>query len=142
LSLARGRRVQRILAKCAGCSRYNLVLSLSHDTTWSNTAEECCAQTLSDARLSPALYPLGSTVGRVLFMKNNTTTSSRGRLVGAEVHACERAPEALLGRMKYLSRFAEIQHIKVARVDEMTNFEVLYLSTRRELTRNFVYVTA
>jgi len=32
-------------------------------------------------------------------MKNNTTTSSRGTLVGAEVHACERAPEAPLGRM-------------------------------------------
>jgi hypothetical protein len=36
------------------------------------------------------MYPLGSTAGRVLFMKNNTTTSSRGKLVGAEVHACER----------------------------------------------------
>ena len=29
-------------------------------------------------------------------MKNNTTTISRGKLVGAEVHACERAPEAPL----------------------------------------------
>jgi hypothetical protein len=69
------RRVRRILARCAGCSRYNLVLSHTHDTTWSNTAEECCAQTLSDARLSPALYPSGSTAGRVLFMNNNTTTA-------------------------------------------------------------------
>jgi hypothetical protein len=30
----------RILAKCTECSRYNLVLSLSVDITWSNTAEE------------------------------------------------------------------------------------------------------
>ena len=88
-----------ILAKCAGCSCYNLVISLTHDTTWSNTAQECCVQTLSDARFSPALYPFGSTAGRVLFMKNNTTTSSRGKLVGAEVHACERAPEAPIGGM-------------------------------------------
>jgi hypothetical protein len=28
------------------CWRYNLMLSLSHDTTWSSTAAECYAQTL------------------------------------------------------------------------------------------------
>jgi hypothetical protein len=45
------------------------------------------------------MYPSGSIAGRVLFMKDNTATSSRGKHVGAEVHACERAPEAPLGRM-------------------------------------------
>ena len=29
-----------ILAKCAGCSPYNLVLSHTHDTTWPNNARE------------------------------------------------------------------------------------------------------
>jgi hypothetical protein len=87
-------RRNAILAKYAGCSHFNLVISVSHDTTWPNTAGECCAQTLNDARLSPAMYPSGSIAGRVLFMKNNKATSSRSKLVGAEMHACERAPEA------------------------------------------------
>jgi len=45
------------------------------------------------------MYPPGSTKGRELFMKNNTSTSSQGKLVGVVVHACERGPEAPLGRM-------------------------------------------
>ena len=46
------------------------------------------AQTLSDVRLSPAMYPAGSTSGHVLFM-NNTTTAHAAK-------DAEGAPEAVL----------------------------------------------
>ena len=40
-------------SEVAGCSRCNLVLSLSlMNTTWLNTAGDCCPETLSDARIS------------------------------------------------------------------------------------------
>ncbi len=60
------------------CSRYNLGLSLSHDTIWANTAEECCAQTLSDARLSATMM-----WRRVLFMSEQHKHRSRGRSLWA-----------------------------------------------------------
>ena len=68
------------------------MFSLIHDdTSWSNTAEECRAQTLSDARLAPRLCRARTFHER--------TTQPPFHAAGSWARTCERAPETLLGRM-------------------------------------------
>jgi len=55
------------------CSRYYLVVSLCHEHKWLSTAEECFAQTVSGARLSPRMCG-----ARTLYIYNH---SSRGMSV-------------------------------------------------------------
>jgi hypothetical protein len=71
---------------------YNLVISLTHDTTWSNTTEEWCAQTLSDARLSPRVWG-----GRTSHEETTQLVRATGSCMRRR--ALVSAPESLFGRL-------------------------------------------